>query len=231
MRKRSKPKKIEKKLALFQPPPSLSLSHHLFSLTQTNQTKNIGARRHPGGHDGEDHEGAGARRGDAEAAGDEGHHGKGVFQLFHLPLRSFFQRRKKAPPFSRCFFSPVFPLFFFSLFALACSSPSVRRGGKERRDQGLRSSPRRKNKHKKLTFPPPRPRNDKQKKTLNKKLKKKPKNEQEMQSDPMAFMKYTSDADVMLVLNKLQEMFGPAAAQMQAQQAAAGGGGPPPGSS
>ena len=45
----------------------------------------------------------------------------------------------------------------------------------------------------------------------------------EMQSDPMAFMKYTSDADVMLVLNKLQEMFGPAAAQMQAQQQASGG--------
>jgi len=62
---------------------------------------------------------------------------------------------------------------------------------------------------------------------------------QEMQSDPMAFMKYTGDADVMLVLNKLQEMFGPAAAQMQAQQqgAAAGGGfggippPPPPSSS
>ena len=51
----------------------------------------------------------------------------------------------------------------------------------------------------------------------------------------MAFMKYTADADVMLVLNKLQEMFGPAAAQMQAQQAAAAGGvggiPPPPGSS
>ena len=55
--------------------------------------------------------------------------------------------------------------------------------------------------------------------------------EQEMQSDPMAFMKYTSDADVMLVLNKLQEMFGPAAAQMQAQQQAAAAGTPPAGGS
>lgn len=46
----------------------------------------------------------------------------------------------------------------------------------------------------------------------------------EMQSDPMAFMKYQSDADVMMVLNKLTAMFGP-------QAAAAGGGGfptPPP---
>ena len=78
---------------------------------KTNQTKNIGARRHPGGHDGEDHEGAGARRGDAEAAGDEGHHGKGVFQLFHLPLRSFFQRRKKAPLFLAAFSPPFSPSF------------------------------------------------------------------------------------------------------------------------
>ena len=48
----------------------------------------------------------------------------------------------------------------------------------------------------------------------------------------MAFLKYTSDADVMLVLNKLQEMFGPATAtQMQAQQAAASSSPPPGGSS
>ena len=153
------------------------------------------------------------------------------FFNFSISLFGPFSKEGKRPPLFLAAFSPPFPpLFLLSvcsrLFLSFCSS---RRKREER--PRAQKQPKEEKQTQKTHLSPPRPRNDKQKKTLNKKLKKKPKNEQEMQSDPMAFMKYTSDADVMLVLNKLQEMFGPAAAQMQAQQAAAGGGGPPPGSS
>jgi len=149
------------------------------------------------------------------------------FFYFSISLFGPFSKEGKRPPLFLPRFPPLFLLFVCSrLFLSFCSS---RRKREER--PRAQKQPKEEKQTQKTHLPPPSTSKRQTKKNLNKKLKKKPQNEQEMQSDPMAFMKYTSDADVMLVLNKLQEMFGPAAAQMQAQQAAAGGGGPPPGSS
>ena len=62
------------------------------SLFLTPKKPTTGARSDPGGHDGENHEGARARRRDAEAQGDASHHGKqetNSFQIFFFSLFFF----------------------------------------------------------------------------------------------------------------------------------------------